>query len=230
METLQQRLRFIMKRDNLTYKQVSSYAEASEQAVYKWLKTGNISEHNARAIAEQCMVDWIWLLYGITRIDPGLLYDLVTLSSSNCMVMDMNEFRLAAVGDECAALAETVPDRLVDRVYPENISDISTEELRRTFQLASVFNGWAELSSKSRLTNLSRGDVIVRKTVQMMTTSDVGHSYALVAVKRDVSDGTENTIDSLSVALKPNTVLDEKAVSYLHKWYGDDKRLQPVGM
>lgn len=217
-----------MKRDGLTYRQVSRYAEASEQAVYKWLKTGKMSEKSARAISEQCMIDRIWLLCGITRIDPGLLYELVTLSSSNSMILDLTEFRMMAVGERCAALAGAEPDQLVDVVYPENISDVSTVQLRKTFQLASIFNGWAELSTKNRLVNHRVEDVVIRKTVQVMTTSDVGHTYALCAVNEDVADGTENTIDSLSIALKPNAVRDLKAINYLQKWYGNDARLQPM--
>ena len=96
--TLKERIRLLMHRDKLSYRQLADIAEVTEQAVYKWLTSGNISDQTALRLSEKFAVDWIWLKHGITRIEPDLLRELINSSLTSAVVFNSSNLAVVAAG------------------------------------------------------------------------------------------------------------------------------------
>ncbi|MES9858814.1 MAG: hypothetical protein ABW166_19750 [Sedimenticola sp.] len=217
MVTLQERLRFIMKRNELTYRQIGRITKATEQAVYKWLKTGNMSERCVRAVSEHTTIDWLWLGHGITRIEPELLHALVRQKNSNYILLDVNNFSFIAIGEKAATICKTTPESVSGKPFPGYLSDISSADLMVMMQGANILNGLADLSVKIRIVVSVKVVVVTRITFHYVITSQDGSSLVLCSIIESQPDGTENLPASAMIRVKHNTHDKRTMVSNLIK-------------
>lgn len=228
MRSLQDRLRFIMKRDRLTYRQVANIAEATEQAVYKWLKTGSMSERSARIIAENSIVDWLWLRHGITRIEPELLYDLVSQSASCSMIWDLNSYQILAAGEGLADMAGWVVDEAAGQSIVGQLTALQPETAEVFVKIAMSFNGWSEASLKIDPVDSGKGVWPIRFTSHFITTTREGCTYGLASAKPETCDGTENSLKSLSICIKKTAAVNQQAVQSVLDMVPDNKHLKAL--
>lgn len=64
VESVADRLRQLMEREQLSYEKFGAIAGVSAQAVQKWMKGGKIKSENVEPIARYFRVSPAWILYG----------------------------------------------------------------------------------------------------------------------------------------------------------------------
>lgn len=217
--TLKERLRLLMRRDGLSYRQVADIAEVTEQAVYKWLSSGNISERNALLLAETFTVDWIWLKHGVTRIEPELLFELVASSLTSAAVFQSSTLSVIAAGETCLELLETDTDEVFAHPYYGYFTDCERDYHRRGLVIMSKVCGWAEVIARQRLLRVSGDKTTLIASGRLVTTARNGETYSLFMTRRDRPNGTENTARGVRIQVKSSMSPNLDDVAALAKRY-----------
>ncbi len=124
MRELKDRLRILMRRDNLTRLQVSDCVDVSLVTVQKWLSGGNIKDSTAQLLAERVCVDWLWLKYGTTRV-PEEVATFAVKHMSDLVLMKISPGGHSVI---CAA-GSGVPSLLQNtNLIGSAVSDLYTSE------------------------------------------------------------------------------------------------------
>ncbi|MES9956433.1 MAG: helix-turn-helix transcriptional regulator [Sedimenticola sp.] len=124
MNTLEERLRFLMKRQRLTRQHVSDFVDVSMVTVHKWLSGGDIKDSTAQLLAERMCIDWLWLKHGTTRV-PQNIVDLATSNLSDTVLMTTSPGGNSVI----CAVGSKVPSMLqITDLVGSASSDIYTPE------------------------------------------------------------------------------------------------------
>ncbi|NOQ79173.1 MAG: hypothetical protein GQ546_07205 [Gammaproteobacteria bacterium] len=198
--TLKERIRLLMLRDKLSYRRLADIAEVTEQAVYKWLTSGNISDQTALRLSEKFAVDWIWLKHGITRIDLDLLRELINSSLTSAAVFNSSSLAVVAAGKKCLEILETDEDEAFENPYYGYFTDCDEKFHRNGIAIMSKVCGWAEVIARQRLIRVSGDETALIATGKLITTDFNGDTYSLFSTARAIPNGFENT--TLGVRLK----------------------------
>lgn len=214
MSDLEVRLRKIMKRDGLTYQQLSDYADVSVQAVHRWLSTGSISDVKARTIAREVGVDWLWLKHGVTRLPLETFYDVVASSTERLVLTCWDTLELVAVGSSILEEFEYEPGEVLGRSVMHFVPTVSEADFRRGQKLVHALAGSIEHSFRFYLQ-----DKYTRRPYQMrgrgITTDDEGLTYAIGELTLVEPDGTEGSLRSVRFKRRSAIPLSEEEIAKL---------------
>jgi hypothetical protein len=190
-----------MRREGLSYKRLADIAEVTEQAVYKWLSSGNMSEQTSLRLAEQFAVDWIWLKHGITRIEPELLIALVNSSLTSAAILQTSTLSVVAAGNKCLETLETNQDEAFENPYYGYYTDCDEDFHRKGTVIMGKVCSWAEVTARQRLIRVSGNETALIATGKLITTTADSETYSLFTAKRTQPNGTENS--PLGVRINP---------------------------
>lgn len=215
---LEQRLRKIMRREGLTYEQLSDYADVSTQAVHKWLTSGSISDEKARAVAANIGVDWLWLKHGIARHSMESLHDLVLSSTANILLIEWNSLKLVALGKNLHEKFEYDQGAVVGSCLLDFTPNLDESLVRRMQKLMFSLSNRLEFSFRA-----SYQDKFTLKAYKLtsrgITNDEEGTTYGLYEIIEVEPDGTEDSIESLEFKLDSLPPLNEEEVASLLREY-----------
>lgn len=180
MPNLKKRMQTIMRREGLTYQQVSEYADVSTQAVHKWLSTGSISDVKAREVAHQIGIDWIWLKHGINRVPVESLFDIVTSTTSNVVLFRWDTFELLAVGKSLQEKTEYGADELIGQSVMDFLPAIKKQlpVIRRGQKLLYALSGMVDYSYRATFQDKHTTKSMIIHG-RGFTTDNEGNTYSL---------------------------------------------------
>lgn len=200
--TLKERIRMLMRRDKLSYKRLADTAEVTEQAVYKWLSSGNMSDQTALRLSAKFAVDWIWLKHGITRIEPEILQGLINSSFTSAAVFNSRTLAVVAAGKKCLETLETNKDEAFDNQYYGYFTDCDEQFHRNGIAIMSKVCGWAEVIARQRLIRVSGDETALIATGKLITTDFNGDTYSMFTTARALPNGYENKKTGVRLKLK----------------------------
>lgn len=195
MVDFEKRMRMMMEREKLSYAGLAEYADASTQAVYKWLSKGCISDEKAMSLAYKLGVDWLWLKHGVSRVPVETLYDIVLGSTSNLYMDCWNTMEIVAVGDSILAEAGYKAEELIGKKAVEFIPDADPRIFLRGQKILFALSGTVGFSYRVYLQDKSRR-AAVKLTNQIITTDESGMTYSLAHVDVVEPNGHENRMTS----------------------------------
>jgi len=211
---LEQRLRKLMRREGLTYEQLSDYADVSTQAVHKWLTSGSISDEKARAVAANIGVDWLWLKHGIARHSMESLYDLVLSSTANILLIEWNSLKLVALGKDLHEKFEYDRGTVIGHCLLDFTPNLDETLVRRMQKLMFSLSNRLEFSF--RATYQDKHTLKAYKlTSRGITNDEQGTTYGLYEIIEVEPDGTEDSLQSLEFKLDTLPPLNEEEVESL---------------
>ena len=216
---MKERIRLLMHRDKLSYNRLAEIAEVTEQAVYKWLSSGNISDQTALRLAEKFMVDWIWLKHGITRIEPDLLLELINSSLTSAAVFNSSTLTVVAAGKKCLSSLETDEDEAFENPYYGYFTDCDESFHKNGVAIMSKVCGWAEVIARQRLIRVSGDETALIATGKLITTDSKGDTYSMFTTARTIPNGSENTTLGVRLKLKSGMKPELDDLRKLEKQY-----------
>lgn len=214
MTDLDKRVRAIMKRESLTYQQISDYADVSTQAVHKWLSSGSISDEKARVLAREIGIDWLWLKHGVSRLPLQSFYDAVLTSTANIVLTCWDTLELVAVGQNLAEEFEYEEHEVLGKNVMDFVPGIKLGDVRRVQKLLHALSGFVEFSARFNL-----HDKYTVRAYQMrgrgITTDTDGMTYAIEELTQVEPDGTEDTAKSVRLRRRSEIPLPDKELGQI---------------
>jgi len=198
MPDLDKRVRAIMKREKLTYQQISDYADVSTQAVHKWLSSGSISDEKARVLAREIGVDWLWLKHGISRFPLQSFYDAVLTSTANIVLTCWDTLELVAVGQSLKEEFEYEEHEVLGKSVMDFVPGIKEAEVRRMQKLLHALSGFVDFSARFNLHDKHSVRAYQMRGRGITTDSD-GMTYAIEELIQVEPDGTEDSPRSIRI-------------------------------
>lgn len=200
MKNFERRVRTIMKRENLSYNALADYADASTQAVYKWLSKGSMSDEKAMTLSHKIGLDWLWLKHGISRVPVDTLYDIVLSSTSNYYLSCWNTLEIVALGDGLLAemdyKAEEVIGKCILDFAPNPVGNRAL--LMQGQKIIYVLSGMLEHSYRANVQGKHRLRAVELRS-KAMTTDENGLTYGLLHVNFVEPNGRENKMSSFKL-------------------------------
>lgn len=190
-----------MQREKITYNQMAEYADASSQAVHKWLSSGSISDEKALKVAQTVGLDWLWLKHGITRIPVESLYEIIFASTSRCILTRWDTFELLALGKQLAEDLEYDVNEVVGQSVIKLTPQINVEDVRKGQKLIYALSNVTDYSWRATLYDKHSKRAIELRGKAHTTDSD-GVPYAVESISIVKPNGQEDSVTSFRLHKK----------------------------
>jgi transcriptional regulator with XRE-family HTH domain len=213
MANFEERVRLMMKREKLSYEALAEYADASTQAVYKWLSKGSISDEKAMTLAFEIGLDWLWLKHGVSRVPVDTLYDIVLSSTSNLYLCCWNNLEIIALADGLVEQLEYDAEDLIGNILTDFSPNFDPGVLWKLQKLLHALGGMTEYSIRANFQDKHNLRAIeVRNKV--LTTGESGLTYSISQVNFVEPNGQEDRLRSFKLHRRawqlPSPLLIEK--------------------
>lgn len=213
MANFEERVRMIIKREKMSREAFAEYADASTQAVYKWLSKGSISDEKAKMLAYKIGVDWLWLKHGVSRVHVDTLYDIVLSSTSNLYMGCWNTLEIIALGEGLVAELDYEAEELIGKSILKFIPNFDPSFIQKGQKVLYALSGMVEHSLRANIQDKHKIRA-VRMRNKAITTDENGLTYGLAQVDFVEPNGHENKLTSFKLHRRawqrPNPVLIEK--------------------
>ena len=195
MINFEQRIRLMMERENLSYAGLAEYADASTQAVHKWLNSGSISDEKAMTLAYKLGLDWLWLKHGVSRVPVESLHDIVLCSTSNLYLNCWNTLEIVALGDKLLTELDYQADELVGRKTIEFVPGGDPGILLKGQKILFALSGMVGYSYRANIQDKHHLRAVEVRN-KALTTDDQGMTYSLAQIDFVEPNGHENKMSS----------------------------------
>lgn len=227
LSDLEVRVRKIMKREALTYQQLSEYADVTVQAVHRWLSSGSISDVKARTIAREIGIDWLWLKHGITRLPLETFHDVVVSSTDNLILTCWDTLELLAVGGQLAEEFEYEISELLGKSTLHLVPTISEAQLRRGQKVVHALAGAIDHSFRFYIQDkYSVRPYLLRG--RGITSDNDGLTYAIGELQQVEPDGTEGSLRSVRFKRRSPISLSDEDLAELVKRFPEFPSLSDI--